>query len=82
VVLVMSVVPGFGGQKLIPETLTKAEAIKKRLGRHQRLEMDGGINLDTIRSARDAGVDWFVIGSAIFDEPDRAAIIHQLRSQL
>jgi ribulose-phosphate 3-epimerase len=82
VVLVMSVVPGFGGQKLIPETLTKAEAVKKRLGRHQRLEMDGGINLETIRSARDAGVDWFVIGSAIFDEPDRAAIIHQLRSRL
>lgn len=82
VVLVMSVVPGFGGQTLIPETLKKAETIKKRLGSHQRMEMDGGINLETIRSARDAGVDWFVIGSAIFDEPDRAAIIRQLRNEL
>jgi ribulose-phosphate 3-epimerase len=82
VVLVMSVVPGFGGQKLIPETLRKAEQIKKRLASQQRMEMDGGINLETIRSARSAGVDWFVIGSAIFDEPDRAAIISQLRAQL
>jgi ribulose-phosphate 3-epimerase len=81
-VLVMSVVPGFGGQKLIPETLKKAESIKKRLGGHQRMEMDGGINLETIQSAHGAGVDWFVIGSAIFDEPDRAAIIHQLRDEL
>jgi ribulose-phosphate 3-epimerase len=81
-VLVMSVVPGFGGQQLIPETLTKAEVIKKRLRPEQRLEIDGGINIDTIASARDAGVDWFVIGSAIFDEPDRADVIRRLRGKI
>lgn len=81
-VLVMSVEPGFGGQKLIPQTLCKAEMIKKRLRPDQRLEMDGGINVQTIGSARSAGVDWFVVGSAIFDEPDRAAVIAQLKSRL
>ncbi len=82
VVLVMSVMPGFGGQKLIPEALTKAQAIKKRLRDNQRLEIDGGINVETIASARSAGVDWFVVGSAIFDQPDRAAIIGELRRRM
>jgi ribulose-phosphate 3-epimerase len=48
----------------------------------QRLEIDGGINADTIAQARDAGVDWFVVASAIFDPPDRAAAIAQLREAL
>ena len=82
VVLVMSVVPGFSGQKFMPEALVKAEAIKPRLRPNQRLEMDGGINADTIRDARSAGVDWFVVASAIFDKPDRAAAIVELRSKL
>ena len=71
VVLVMSVVPGFGGQKFMPEVLPKAREVKKRLRPDQRMEMDGGLHTETIRAARDAGVDWFVIGSAIFDPPDR-----------
>ena len=81
-VLVMSVVPGFSGQKFMPEVLAKCEAVKKRLRREQRLEIDGGINLQTIGAARDAGVDWFVIASAIFDKPARAAAIAELREKL
>ena len=78
-VLIMSVVPGFSGQKFMPQVLPKCETIKKRLRPSQRLEIDGGINADTIRQARDAGVDWFVVASAIFDQPDRAAAIAALR---
>jgi ribulose-phosphate 3-epimerase len=81
-VLIMSVVPGFGGQKFMPEVLPKCEAIRKRLRPDQRLEIDGGIHLETIEQARDAGVDWFVIGSAIFDPPDRKATIAALRGKL
>jgi ribulose-phosphate 3-epimerase len=82
VVLVMSVVPGFSGQKFMPEVLSKVRDVRKRLTRHQRLEIDGGINSDTISLARDEGVDWFVVASAIFDAPDRALAIRQLRSKL
>ena len=82
VVLVMSVVPGFSGQKFMPEVLPKCETIKKRLRPNQRLEIDGGIKADTIRQACDAGVDWFVVASAIFDQPDRAAAISMLRERL
>ena len=81
-VLVMSVVPGFSGQRFMPEVLPKCEAVKKRLRPNQRLEIDGGINAETIASARDAGVDWFVVASAIFDKPDRAAAIAELRAKL
>ena len=81
-VLVMSVKPGFSGQKFKSEVLTKCEAIKKRLRPQQRLQIDGGINADTIRPARDAGVDWFVVASAIFDKPDRKAAIAGLREKL
>jgi ribulose-phosphate 3-epimerase len=82
VVLVMSVVPGFSGQKFMPEVLPKCEAVKKRLRPNQRLEIDGGINPDTIGRAKSAGVDWFVVASAIFDKPDRAAAIAQIRQRL
>ena len=82
VVLVMSVEPGFGGQQFMPEMLAKVRAIRKRLRPDQRLEIDGGIHAETIRLARDAGVDWFVVGSAIFDKTDRGAAIAELRSKL
>jgi len=81
-VLVMSVVPGFGGQKFMPEMLKKVEILKKRLRADQRLEIDGGIHEQTIRQARDAGVDWFVVGSGIFEHKDRAAAIAELRKRL
>jgi len=82
VVLVMSVVPGFSGQKFIPDALPKAREVKKRLRPDQRLEIDGGINAETIAAAAEAGVDWFVVASAIFDHPDRPAAIQELRSVL
>jgi ribulose-phosphate 3-epimerase len=81
-VLVMSVVPGFSGQHFMPEVLPKVEAIKKRLRADQRLQIDGGIKPDNIRHARDAGVDWFVVASAIFDQPNRAEAIAELRQAL
>jgi len=79
-VLVMSVVPGKGGQSFMPEVLEKVEVLKKRLRSDQRLEMDGGIDASTARQCRDAGCDWFVAGSAIFSQPDRAAAIADLRA--
>ena len=82
VVLVMSVVPGFSGQRFMPEILPKVRAVRQRLSASQRLEIDGGINPDTIKLARDEGVDWFVVASAIFDAPDRAAAIRALREKL
>jgi ribulose-phosphate 3-epimerase len=81
-VLIMSVVPGFSGQHFMPEALPKARDVKKRLRSNQRLEIDGGIKPDNIRQAADAGVDWFVVASAIFDEPDRRAAIAALRRHL
>jgi ribulose-phosphate 3-epimerase len=81
-VLIMSVVPGFSGQKFMPEVLPKAEIVKKRLRPNQRLEIDGGINDDTIRQAAGAGIDWFVVATAIFGEGDRAAAIAGLRKRL
>lgn len=81
-VLVMSVKPGFSGQKFKPEVLPKCEAIKKRLRPNQRLQIDGGIAPDSIGLARSAGVDWFVVASAIFDIKDRPAAIRELRQKL
>ena len=63
----------------MPEVLPKCEVVKKRLRADQRLEIDGGINAETIDQAQDAGVDWFVVASAIFDQPDRRAAIADLR---
>jgi ribulose-phosphate 3-epimerase len=82
VVLVMSVVPGFSGQKFMPEVLSKVRELKKRLRKDQRIEIDGGVNAETIGLAKEAGVDWFVVASAIFDQTDRAAAIAELRRRL
>jgi len=82
IVLIMSVVPGFSGQKFMAEVLPKAREAKRRLRPDQRLEIDGGIHSQTIAKARDAGVDWFVVASAIFDSSDRAAAIAELRRNL
>src|SRR5580658_978725 len=82
VALVMSVRPGFSGQKFIPEMLDKVRELKKRISPAQRIEIDGGINHDTAAAARRAGVDWFVVASAIFDARDRPAAIAAIRGQL
>jgi ribulose-phosphate 3-epimerase len=75
-VLVMSVNPGFGGQRFIPRVLTKVERIAEAIARRglaTKVEIDGGIAPDTIGSAFDAGAEVFVAGAAIFSEPAGAA---------
>ena len=84
-VLVMSVNPGFGGQAFIASSLRKIEAIRKRIdasGRDIRLEVDGGIKVDNIRAAADAGCDTFVAGSAIFGAADYRTVIDAMRARL
>jgi ribulose-phosphate 3-epimerase len=84
-VLVMSVNPGFGGQTFIDSALRKIEQARQRIdasGRDIRLEVDGGIKIDNIRAAADAGCDTFVAGSAIFGEKDYRAVIGAMRAQL
>lgn len=82
-VLVMSVNPGFGGQAFIGAVLDKVRALHAwRLANKPelRIEIDGGITAQTIGLARQAGVDWFVAGSAVFGHADRAAAISTLRA--
>ncbi|MFC6840886.1 ribulose-phosphate 3-epimerase [Xanthomonas theicola] len=82
-VLVMSVNPGFGGQAFIPSALDKLRAIRARIdasGKPIRLEIDGGVKPDNIAAIAAAGADTFVAGSAIFNAPDYAAVIAQMRA--
>ena len=84
-VLIMSVNPGFGGQKFIPGSLTKIRSARKRIdasGRDVRLEVDGGINVDNIAAVAAAGADTFVAGSAIFGSGNYDATIAAMRAQL
>jgi ribulose-phosphate 3-epimerase len=84
-VLIMSVNPGFGGQKFIPGALAKLRAARERIaatGRDIWLEVDGGIKTDNIADAARAGADTFVAGSAIFGSGDYRATIQQMRSEL
>ncbi|MEO7107075.1 MAG: ribulose-phosphate 3-epimerase [Rhodoferax sp.] len=84
-ILIMSVNPGFGGQSFIDSALRKIEAVRKRItatGKDIRLEVDGGIKIDNIRHAADAGADTFVAGSAIFGKPDYKAVIDAMRQSL
>ena len=81
-VLVMSVFPGFGGQKFIADVLDKCRAIRKIIDENNLdclLEIDGGINADTAKSAREAGCDVLVAGSAVFGASDRVAAISAVR---
>jgi len=78
-VLVMSVHPGFSGQKFMPEVLDKTRALRAELRRDQRLEMDGGINGQTVQQVRDAGCDTIVAASYLFSAPDRVEAIRILR---
>ncbi|MCS7033052.1 MAG: ribulose-phosphate 3-epimerase [Phycisphaerae bacterium] len=81
-VLIMSVEPGFGGQKFMPAMLEKARRVRPLLKPHQKLQIDGGIGPSTIRQARAAGVDWFVVGSALFEAKDRKAAIARMRAEI
>ena len=84
-VLLMSVNPGFGGQKFIPRALDKlreARRIIEESGRDIRLEIDGGVKVDNIRQIAEAGADTFVAGSAIFNTPDYRATVAAMRAEL
>ncbi len=90
-ILLMSVNPGFGGQSFIPYVLDKAREAAARIkdsGRNIRLEIDGGVGVKNIREVREAGVDTFVAGSAVFSQgkdtdPNRYdTIIKALRDEL
>ena len=80
-VLVMSVEPGFGGQKFMPSALDKLSALRAerdRRGLHTLLEVDGGVNTETGPQCAAAGADWLVTGSALFKAKDPAAVIDTL----
>ena len=84
-VLIMSVNPGFGGQKFIPGALDKLRAARRLIdasGRQIRLEIDGGVKVDNIAEIARAGADMFVAGSAIFGAKDYRATISAMRAAL
>ena len=84
-VLIMSVNPGFGGQSFIESSLDKLKKVRQMIdatGRDIRLEIDGGINKDTIAKAAEAGADTFVAGSAIFNTDNYEQTISDLRSKI
>ena len=84
-VLLMSVNPGFGGQKFIPGVLDKLRSVRKLIdasGRDIRLEIDGGVKVDNIGEIARAGADMFVAGSAIFGAKDYKATISAMRAEI
>lgn len=84
-ILLMSVNPGFGGQKFIDSTLQKIATVRQKIqdsGRNIRLQVDGGIGVHNIRKIAQAGADMFVAGSAIFNSQDYQATLHDMRTQL
>ena len=84
-ILLMSVNPGFGGQKFIPSTLDKLRQVRERIdasGRDIRLEVDGGVNCDNIGEIAKAGADMFVAGSAIFNADDYAEVIRTMKQNI
>ena len=85
IILLMSVNPGFGGQRFISSALIKARAVRERIkasGRDIRLEMDGGVAIDNISAIAEAGVDTFVSGSAIFKNKDYRTTIAAMRTEI
>jgi ribulose-phosphate 3-epimerase len=84
-ILLMSVNPGFGGQKFIDSSLDKLRQARRMIdacGRDIRLEIDGGVKTDNIREIAAAGADTFVAGSAIFGSDDYAATIAKMKSEI
>ena len=82
-VLLMSVNPGFGGQKFIPHTLKKVRELRELItatGSHALIEVDGGVNLQTAPSLIEAGADVLVAGNAVFKADDMIGTIHQLKN--
>ena len=84
-VLVMTVNPGFGGQEFIPEVVPKIERLRKMIdarGLKTKVEVDGGINADTVRIVSSAGADIFVAGSAIFKSGNYADTIRIMKERM
>jgi ribulose-phosphate 3-epimerase len=85
IILIMSVNPGFGGQQFIPaslEKLKKARILIDKSGKNIRLAIDGGINANNIHEVAQAGADMFIVGSAIFTQPDYAKTVNTMRKEL
>ncbi len=85
VILLMSVNPGFGGQKFIPETLNKLKQVREKIdqsGKSIRLEIDGGVKVENIGEIYAAGADSFVAGSAIFNTDDYQKTIQAMRAEI
>jgi ribulose-phosphate 3-epimerase len=85
IILLMSVNPGFGGQSFISSTLKKLQQAKQRIlesDRNIRLAVDGGIKVDNIAQIAEAGADMFVVGSAIFNQPNYKTVIDAMRKEL
>lgn len=81
-VLIMSVNPGFGGQRFIPSTLNKVRALaamRKERGLHLPIEIDGGVTLENLADVVQAGVDWVVAGSTVFHTDDPAATVREMQ---
>jgi ribulose-phosphate 3-epimerase len=84
-VLIMSVNPGFGGQKFIAQALDKLKAVRARIdaqNRPVRLQIDGGVKVENIGLIAAAGADTFVAGSAVFESPDYAATLKAMRAAI
>ena len=84
-ILIMSVNPGFGGQSFIPSALKQLRKVRAMIdacGKPIRLEIDGGVKPDNIGEIARAGADTFVAGSAIFGQPDYAAVISRMRQEI
>ena len=82
-VLLMSVNPGFSGQKFIPQTLNKLKELRELIdnsGSHALIQIDGGVNLETGKLLVEAGADVLVAGNAVFKAPDMVAMIHQMKN--
>ena len=83
--VLMSVNPGFGGQKFIPSTLDKLKQARAMIDNSNydiRLEIDGGVGVGNIAEIAAAGADTFVAGSAIFSQPDYSDVIHRMKAEL
>lgn len=85
-ILIMSVNPGFGGQKFIPNSLEKLRRTRELLSRqglpHVAVEVDGGVKLDNIKEVADAGADILVSGSGIFNTPEPAETVRKMKEQV
>jgi ribulose-phosphate 3-epimerase len=81
-VLVMSVNPGFGGQKFLPRSLDKVRTLarlRRERGLKFAIEIDGGVNMENLAEIVRAGCDWVVSGASIFESPDPAAVVAEMR---